>query len=199
MIHDVLATAVLLFIVQDPIGNVPLFLSVLRGVQPERRRRIIVRESLIGLAFLVLFLAQGGRLLTLLQVSVSSLSLAGGIILFIIALSMIFKGAEELFKAAPSAEPLIVPLAIPFIAGPSALTTVMLVSARHPGRGLLPLAALILAWTAGTAILMASDTLYRVLGRKAIMACERLMGLLLALISVEMVVNGLRQLSILPA
>lgn len=125
MTHNLLATAILLFIVQDPIGNVPLFIGMLRNVPPRRRFRIILRESLIGLAILMLFLFYGRHILALLQVSVSSLSIAGGVILFLIALTMIFKGAENLFQTSLSAEPMIVPLAVPLIAGPSSISTVM--------------------------------------------------------------------------
>ncbi len=198
MWREILATAVLFFIVLDPLGNVPLFLSVLRTVAPERRRRIILRESLIGLGVLLLFLFQGRRLLGLLHVSVSSLSLAGGIILFLIALSMIFKGVEDLFKTDTQSEPFIVPLAIPLIAGPSAITTVTLWSARTGIEFGGVIAALLAAWLLGTVVLVASGMIYRVLGARVLMAFERLMGLMLAVISVEMVVNGLRQLSVLP-
>lgn len=198
MWREIMATAVLFFIVLDPLGNIPLFLSVLNPVAPERWRRIILRESLIGLGVLLLFLFQGQRLLSLLHVSVSSLSLAGGIILFLIALSMIFKGAEDLFKAEASAEPFIVPLAIPLIAGPSAITTVTLWSARTEIAFLGVLVALMIAWLLSTVVLMTSRMIYRALGMRVIMAVERLMGLMLAVISVEMLVNGLRQIAVLP-
>ncbi len=199
MWREILATAVLFFIVLDPLGNVPLFLSVLRPVDPPRRRKIILRESLIGLTVLLLFLFQGRRLLALLHVSVSSLSLAGGIILFLIALSMIFKGVEDLFKADAHSEPFIVPLAIPLIAGPSAITTVTLWSARTGMDFIGVIAALLAAWMLGTVVLVSSGMIYRMLGARVLMAFERLMGLMLAVISVEMVVNGLRQLAVLPA
>lgn len=198
MWREILATAVLFFIVLDPLGNIPLFLSVLNPVAPERWRRIILRESLIGLGVLLLFLFQGQRILALLHVSVSSLSLAGGIILFLIALSMIFKGAEDLFKTDVSAEPFIVPLAIPLIAGPSAITTVTLWSARAEIAFWGALAALMIAWLLSTVVLVASRVIYRALGVRVIMAVERLMGLMLAVISVEMLVNGLRQIAVLP-
>ena len=198
MWREILATAVLFFIVLDPLGNIPLFLSVLNPVAPERWRRIILRESLIGLGVLLLFLFQGQRILALLHVSVSSLSLAGGIILFLIALSMIFKGAEDLFKTDVSAEPFIVPLAIPLIAGPSAITTVTLWSARAEIAFWGVLVALMIAWLLSTVVLMTSRMIYRALGMRVIMAVERLMGLMLAVISVEMLVNGLRQIAVLP-
>lgn len=198
MINEMLATAILFFIVMDPLGNVPLFISVLRTVEPTHRRKIILRESLIGLAVLLLFLFQGGRLLALLHMSISSLSLAGGIILFLIALSMIFKGGEELFHADAHADPFIVPLAIPLIAGPSAISTVTLWSAQIGIDFIGVVVALLCAWLLGTIILLASGVIYRLLGPRVLMAVERLMGLMLAVISVEMLVNGLRQLAVLP-
>ncbi len=194
MNSNLLATAILLFIVQDPIGNVPLFIGMLRNVPPRRRFRIILRESLIGLAILMLFLFQGRHILALLQVSVPSLSIAGGVILFLIALTMIFKGAENLFQTSLNAEPMIVPLAVPLIAGPSSISTVMLVSAKAPSQMGFLILALTIAWSAGTLLLLLSGTVYRLLGDKVIMALERLMGLLLAMISVEMVMSGVRNL-----
>ncbi len=194
MKSSVISMAVLLFLVMDPVGNVPLFLAILRPLPPRRRARVILRESLIGLGVLALFLLVGRQALALLQVSMSSLSLAGGVILFLIALSMVFKGGDTLIQGESGTDPLIVPLAVPLIAGPSAISTVMLVAGRAPGHPGAPLVALALAWSAGTVLLLASGALYRLLGDKVLQACERLMGLLLAMISVEMVTAGLRAL-----
>src|SRR5512136_2061346 len=128
------SAVVILLLVTDPIGNIPLFVALLRPVAPERRVRVIVRECAIALAVLVVFALFGSWLLQLFGLSDRSLNLAGGVILFLIALRMIFRGPEGIFGDSPSGEPLIVPLAIPSIAGPAAIATVILLVSRAPQR-----------------------------------------------------------------
>jgi multiple antibiotic resistance protein len=185
-----LSAFVLLFLVMDAFGNIPLFLSAVAPVAPERRRRVIARELVIALAILVVFLFAGPLVLRGLGISEEALSIAGGIILFIIALRMIFPQhgsmAEEL-----QGEPLIVPLAIPFVAGPSALATVMLVMSENPARWPTWLAALLLAWAATAAILLGAERLARFLGQRGLVALERLMGMVLTAVAVEMFLRGL--------
>ena len=185
---------VLLFFVMDAFGNIPLFLAALAPVESSRRRRIVARELLIALGVLVLFLFAGPALLRGLGISEASLSIAGGIILFLIALRMIFPQhhgtmAEEGDPA--EAEPFVVPLAIPFVAGPSAMASVMLLVSREPARWPEWLAALVLAWAATATILLLAPRLSRVLGRRGLIAIERLMGMVLTALAVEMVVRGL--------
>lgn len=181
---------VLLFLVMDPFGNVPMFLSALQPVPSERRRRVVARELLIALAVLVLFLFAGASVLRVLGISQPSLSIAGGIILFLIALRMIFPQhgtvAEDL-----DGEPFVVPLAIPFVAGPSAMASVMLLVSEAPARWPEWLAALLLAWGATAAILLLAPRLARALGRRGLVAVERLMGMVLTALAVEMFVRGL--------
>ncbi len=186
-----LSAFVLLFLVMDPAGNVPLFLSALEPVPPERRARVIARELAIALGVLVLFLFLGPMLLRAVGISESGLAIAGGIILFLIALRMIFPQHGG-FAEDVVGEPFIVPLAIPFVAGPSAMAAVMLVMSEDPLRWPEWLAALVLAWAASATILLLAPRLRRVLGRRGLVAIERLMGMVLTALAVEMFLRGLR-------
>lgn len=189
---SIITASILLFLVLDPVGNIPLFLFALKNVPQERYIPIIIREALIGLGFLCIFLFLGKYILILLHVSQSSLSIAGGIILFLIAIKMVFSKSEELFDIKVEGEPFIVPLAIPLMAGPSALATVLLMMARNPHRWPHWLAAVILAWSSSLIILLMSKFLKRIFKTKGLTAMERLMGLLLTAVSVEMLVTGIQ-------
>jgi len=192
---SLISATVLLFLVLDPFGNLPFFLVVLKDVPEKRKGRIIVREMLIALGILVIFLFGGQYLLTILQVSEPSLSIAGGIILFLIAIRMIFGGYEQAFAGDQrEAEPFIVPLAVPAIAGPSAMATIMLLMAREPARWAEWLIALLVAWFITGVMILASYKLHRLLGHRVILALERLMGMLLTTVAVEMFVKGIQRL-----
>jgi multiple antibiotic resistance protein len=186
-----LSAVVTLFLVMDPLGNVPLFLAALKTVPLERRRRVIIRE--LGIAFLVLagFLLAGGRLMRFLGLEQTAISIAGGIVLFLIALRMIFPSDGARHDPALEGEPFIVPLAIPLIAGPSALATLLLLRASIGAADLL--LALVIAWAISAAILVSSTLLYRILGERGLVALERLMGMLLVMVSVQMLMNGVRR------
>ncbi len=183
----------LLFLIMDPIGNVPLFLSTLKNVPIERRRKIIIRELFIALLVLLFFMFIGKYILQLLQIAQSSLGIAGGIMLFIIAIKMIFPGRGNLFHHSDSMEPLVVPLAVPLIAGPSAIAAVILMMAQEPSRWLEWMVALVVAWLIAGIILVSSETLGRRLGVRALLAIERLMGILLMLVSVDLILDGIKQ------
>jgi multiple antibiotic resistance protein len=186
------SAALLLFLVMDPVGNIPVFLTTLKRIDSRRRRVVVARELVIALAVLVFFLFFGKNVLTLLRVSEPSLSIAGGIILFLIAVRMIFTIQEGVFGANPEGEPFIVPLAIPLVAGPSAMTTVILVGTHPPSGSVGGLLSLLIAWVASAAILLAASVLSRRLGDRLLLALERLMGMLLTIIAVEMFISGLR-------
>jgi len=191
---DVFSAAMLLFLVIDPVGNVPAFLSILQSVPPGKYKRIVARELLIALVVLIFFLFFGKYVLTALQISQASLGAAGGIILFLIALRMIFPGPKGIFgEEADGGEPFIVPLAIPLIAGPAAMATLMLLMARDPGDWPQWLGALLLAWSASSIILLLAGQLARLLGKRTLMAIERLMGLVLTAVAVQMLINGIEQ------
>ncbi len=184
-----LSAGILLFLIMDPLGNIPLFLSILRNVRPERRRLVLVRELLIALVVLFGFLFGGRYLLLLLQLKQESVSIAGGIVLFIIGVRMIFPPGRGIFGDAEG-EPFIVPLAIPAVAGPSTMAAVMLLANSEPGRTVEWSLALFAAWFATAAILMSSTYLYRYLGASVLTAVERLMGMLLVALSVQMFLDG---------
>jgi MarC family membrane protein len=190
---EFLSALVLLTLVIDPFGNVPLVNAMLAGVPSSRRRLVIVRECAIAAAVLALSMMFGRALLELMHLSEASLSIAGGVILFMIAIRMVFAHPEGAFGPHPRGEPLIVPLAVPLIAGPSALATVMLMATREPDKIGMWAAALTVTMVLATAILVAGETLQRWLGERAMQAIERLMGLILTAIAVEMLLGGIRE------
>ncbi len=184
------SAAILLFFVMDPIGNIPLFLAALKPVEPERRLTVVGRELLIAFGLLVAFLYVGRPLLALLHISEPALTMAGGIVLFLIALKMVFPESHGPLGESVDGEPFVVPLAVPYIAGPSALATVLLLTSRDPHRHAEWFAAVALAWGAAAAILLAGAKLSRFLGPKGLTAIERLMGMVLVASAVQMFLDG---------
>ncbi len=188
------SAALLLFLVMDPFGNVPLFLSVLRPVAPERRRKVIARELLLALGFLLMFLFGGRYLVAAIGISEATLTVAGGVILFLIALRMVFPPPGGIFAAdveEGGQEPLLVPLAVPFIAGPSALASVIFIMSSDPSRWPEWLAAVCIAWGITGTVLMMSVDLARLLRRRGLVAIERLMGMVLTAIATKMILTGI--------
>lgn len=192
-----LSAVILIFLVLDPFGNIPLFMSILKKSDYRSRKKIISRELLIALLVLIVFLFTGRYILNLLDISEPSLSIAGGIILFMIALKMIFIGSENIFGDTPDGDPLIFPLAVPFVAGPSAIATILLLMAREPTRWLEWLTALIMAWFFSGIIIIFSDSISNIVGNKVLTAFERLMGMLLTMVAVEIFIKGVKQLPFL--
>jgi MarC family membrane protein len=187
---DILASALLLFLIIDPFGNIPVFLSVLKDVEPSRRTRIVVRELLIALGVLLAFLFGGRYLLTVMGISEPALTVAGAILLFLIALRMVFPSPKGLFDEQIAGEPFIVPLAIPFVAGPSAMATVLLIGSGDAEHWPEWVAAVLLAWLGASVMLLLGARLAGVLGKRGLIAMERLMGMLLVAIAVEMFLSG---------
>ncbi len=186
---DLLAFAVTLFLVLDPFGNAAIFHSVLSKVPEARRRRVLIRELLIALAILLGFLFLGKHLLGFLGLRPHTLSISGGIILFLIALGMVFPTRSVLGESEDD-EPFIVPLAVPLMAGPSSIALLLLTATKHPhALGSVAL-AVVAAWLVSSLILYASPLLLMVLGAKGARALERLMGLLLVLVAVQMFLDG---------
>ena len=180
--------AITLLLIMDPLGNIPPFLSALKTVEPERRRRILVREIMIAYVVLLAFLFAGKYLLRLLSLQEETISIAGGIVLFLIALRMVFPRQDATVDALEG-EPFIVPLAIPFIAGPSTLAALLLLQQSRPTWELF--LAMTLAWIVTATILLSSTILYRLLRERGLIALERLMGMLLVMLAVQMFINGL--------
>ena len=187
----VLSAALLLFLILDPLGNIPVFLSVLKPLAPRRQRAVLVRELLIALGVLMGFLWGGKYALEMMHLRQESVQIAGGIVLFLIGIRMIFPRPEGLMGELPGGEPFIVPLAIPLVAGPSGMAAVMLMGSNEPGRLWDWSLALMIAWGATAAILFSATILYRWMGRSALIAIERLMGMLLVAISVQMFLDGI--------
>jgi MarC family membrane protein len=176
----------------DPVGNIPIFLSLLRPVDPKRRTKIILRESLIAFAILTLFLFCGKAILRSLNISEEALGIAGGIILFLIAIKMLFPIKQNKATEQALGEPFIVPMAIPLLAGPSSIATVILFASQAPHRMGQWFIALAVASLLATLLLLVAVPLQRLLGVKIIAALERLMGMILTTIAVQMFLTGLR-------
>lgn len=189
---ELFSATILLVLVIDPFGNVPLVVSALKNVAPERRVRVVLRECAAAYVILLAFMMGGRTFLQWLHLSEESLTIAGGIILFLIAIRMVFPRPEGIFGDSLGGEPFLVPLAIPSIAGPSALATVMLMASRDPSRIGSWVVALTVAMAATTAVLALADRLQRWLGERAVLAFERLMGLVLTALAVEMLLGGVR-------
>lgn len=179
-----------LFILMDPLGNIPLYIAFLKEIEPHRQRWIIFREMIIALFVIILFNFIGEGLLHFLKISQATVQIAGGIILFIIALRMIFPPPKDPNLELPKdTEPFIVPLAIPLVAGPSVLAAVMIYGHQQKGQ-ILMISAIVIAWIASLLILLLAPSIKNVLGWRGIVACERLMGLILTLIAVQMFLSG---------
>lgn len=179
-----------LILVMDPLGNVPIFLAVLKDIDGKRRQWVIFRELLIALVVLLIFLWAGNAALDLLSLRQESISIGGAIILFLIAIRMIFPSPYGLLGDAPEGEPFIVPLAIPAVAGPSSLAIAMLLVNSDPTKMLEWTAALVGAWGVSAVLLMASPLLLKALGNRGLIAMERLMGMILVIIAVQMFFDG---------
>jgi len=188
----IISSAVVLFLVMDPLGNIPIFLSILKDIEPKRRWKIISRELLIALVILLIFLFFGQRILGLLQLESESVSIAGGIILFIIGIRMVFPSRRGVLGDQLEGEPFIVPLAIPLIAGPSALATLLLLVNSDPTIMLNWLMVLLIAWALTAIILLSAPIFYKILRKRGLAAIERLMGMILIMIAVQMFVNGIK-------
>ncbi len=181
-----------LFILMDPIGNIPLYIAFLKEIPVKRQRVIIFREMIIALGVIILFNFIGEGLMRFLSIAESTVQIAGGIILFIIAIRMVFpNGKNANLDIAKGSEPFIVPLAIPLVAGPSVLAAVMIYS-RQEQRKTIMVTAIVFAWSISLLILLTSPFLKKILGSRGITACEKLMGLILTLIAVQMFMSGIK-------
>jgi len=181
----------LFFLIIDPLGNMPVFISVLKNIEPKKRQKIIIREMCIALGLMILFLFCGKYIMRIFNIQEPSLSIAGGILLFLIAIKMIFPASENEFDSRIG-DPFLVPLAIPMIAGPSILTMLLILSKKEAEHIFKVFLALFLAWSVSIIILLLSNFFSKLLGNKGIVALERLMGMILTVIAVQMFINGLK-------
>jgi MarC family membrane protein len=195
MDHTFLSAFVLLLLVLDPFGSLPVFISILGAVAPERRTRVAAREITVAFVVLLVFMVAGQGFLTVMRLSERSLEVAGGVILIIIAIRMIFGGGSELYGGADTGgrEPFIFPLAVPLLAGPSAMATVLLLASRQPEHLVEWIVALTAALGVSGIVLLAADRIRRVLGAQMVSAIEKLMGLVLTAVAVEMILAGLKR------
>jgi multiple antibiotic resistance protein len=190
---DIAAAAATLFFVMDPLGNIPVFNSVLSRFEPRRRAQITARELVIALVIMLVLLFAGTAILNFLGLTQPSLNIAGGVLLFLIALRMIFPPRGGDSGAQVDDEPFIVPLAMPMVAGPSTIAVLLLLSSTEPERIWEWCTALVIAWAAAIVLLTASPFMMRVLGSRGLRALERLMGMLLVLLATQMLLNGVRE------
>lgn len=188
---SLLSIAFSLFLLMDSIGNIPFYITLLKGVDPRRQRYVIMREMLIAFFIIILFNFIGNGLMHFLHVTHDTIQIAGGVILFLLCLKMIFPPPHDPRDVVPhDTEPLIVPLAVPLIAGPAVLAAVMIYSNQQTS-SLVMIGAIFIAWAASLLILLASSFLKNVLGWRGIIAMERLMGLIMILIAVQMFLSGI--------
>jgi len=192
----ILSTAILIFFILDPFGNIPLLLSILKNIDKRKHSKIIIREMLIGFFILVTFLFFGENFLNIFHLETQAITIAGGIIFFVISLKMIFPSTDggAMFSSKEDSDPLVVPIAVPMIAGPAALATLLVLAktnSEHYG-GLF--ISLLLAWGLSALLLLFSPYLYKLLREKGLTALERLMGMLLLIMSVQMFIDGIRGL-----
>jgi multiple antibiotic resistance protein len=195
-ITEIISTTTIFFLIMDPLGNIPIFMSVMKDVDPARKLKITFRELIIAYFVLLIYLFFGRYLLDILNLTNEAISISGGIILFLIAIRMIFPRPEGMFGNTIEGEPLIVPLAIPAVAGPSIMAVLMLMSTTTPVLTLF--FCLSIAWLITSLILLAATPLNKFLGERGLTAVERLMGMLLVMMAVQMMLNAYQSLN-LPA
>ena len=187
---DIISIALTLFLIMDPFGNIPVFMPILEKVPAKRRRRVLIRELLLALAIIVGFIFGGQYALGLLGLRQESISIAGGIILFLIALRMVFPGRDGFMESTLEGEPLLVPLAVPLLAGPSLLAVLLLFATAEPQRQFDILVAAFIAWAATFLVLLSSTFLIRILTRRGLIAVERLMGMVLVALAIQLFLDG---------
>lgn len=195
---DLLHTTIILLLVVDPFGNIPIVLAVLDRLSNRAYRLTILRETALGFVVLCVFAFSGELILDYLSIDPSVLSVAGGVILFLISLKMIFSSAKQMFDEGYSDDPIFVPIAVPLIAGPSAITTAMILHTKEQIPSGTMLIALMLVIVASMLMFLVGRELFQYLGHRVMQAIEKLMGLLLILIAVNMMLFGIRDFFNLP-
>ncbi|CAL4043242.1 UPF0056 inner membrane protein YhgN [Buchnera aphidicola (Takecallis arundicolens)] len=189
--NEMISTTILLILIMDPLGNLPIVMSILKHLTPKRRIFVLLREMIIALGIMIFFLLAGEKTLSILDLKAETVSIAGGIILFLIAIKMIFPDEQKNDKKTDLTEPFLVPLAIPLVAGPSLLATLMLLSHQYSNQILTLSLSLFIAWSTTVCVLLLSDVFLKFLGPKGVNALERLMGLILIMLSTQMFLDGI--------
>ncbi|CAL4323102.1 YhgN family NAAT transporter [Buchnera aphidicola] len=188
--NEIISTTILLILIMDPLGNLPIVMSILKYLHPKRRNIVLIREMIIALMIMILFLLMGEKTLSILDLRTETVSISGGIILFLIAIKMIFPDENKKNEIINKSEPFLVPLAIPLVAGPSLLATLMLLSHQYSNQIFSLSISLIIAWSITVIILLLSGSFLKVLGKRGVNALERLMGLILIMLSTQMFLDG---------
>ncbi|HEV8051869.1 MAG TPA: MarC family protein [Parachlamydiaceae bacterium] len=188
---NIFTLTIILFLIMDPIGNISSFLAMLKGLPQERRKYVIIREMLIALAAMLFFNFLGEYIFYILDIDESTLQLASGAILLLVAIKILFPSTDSLRANLPAGEPFITPLAIPLIAGPSLLATIMLFAHFEPNMSVMFM-AIIIAWVLAALVLLCGSTLQRLIGTNGLMACERLMGMVLIMIAIQRFAEGIQ-------
>lgn len=191
MEHSFFSALLLMFLMADPLGNIPIFISALRQVPAHRRAKIIIRECMIATMILSLFSFVGKPFLDSLGLSQAALSIGGGLIVLLMAIRMVFPSQEGVFGTSPGGEPFIVPLAVPALAGPSTLATVLVLVGSNPERMPEWIGVVCLTMLISAIILIFADRIERIVGERTTAAFERLMGLILATMAVQMFLSGI--------
>ncbi|XBC38061.1 MAG: YhgN family NAAT transporter [Buchnera aphidicola (Floraphis choui)] len=191
--NEMISSTILLILIMDPLGNLPIFMSILKNLKPKRRRIVLLREMIVALLIMLLFLFAGEKILTFLNLKTETVSISGGIILFLIAIKMIFPSHQyENNSLYINEEPFLVPLAIPLVAGPSLLATLILLSHEYLNKIMYLTISLLIAWGCTVIILLLSNVFLRLFGSKGVDALERLMGLILIMLSTQMFLDGIK-------
>ncbi|MBU6437266.1 MAG: MarC family protein [Betaproteobacteria bacterium] len=193
MDHSFVSAFILLLLVLDPFGSLPIFISVMKHVPDARKRRVAVRETAIAFGVLVVFMFSGAKLLEIMRLSERSLEVAGGVILLMVAIRMVFSSGAGVYGVEEGREPLIFPLAVPLLAGPSAMATVLLLASRQPTRIVEWIGALTCAMLVSGVVLVLAERIRKIVGRSVVSAMEKLMGLVLTAIAVDMILVGLKR------
>ncbi len=195
MNYTFVSATILLILITDPIGNIPIFANALKHVAPERRAKVILREILIAFALLLTFMFVGESFLRVMNLSELSLQIGGGVILFLIALRMVFPPAATT-EGEIMTEPLIVPLAVPAVAGPSALATVLLLVSQQPDKRLEWIGALCVTMLVSAVVLVSAERIQRIIGDRLVVAAARLMGLVPVSVAIEMMLRGVKTFAV---
>lgn len=190
--NEIISTTILLILIMDPLGNLPIFMTILKKLDAKRRRIVVIREMIIALIVMLIFLFVGEKILTILNLKTETVSISGGIILFLIAIKMIFPSDESNNGTSSEEEPFLVPLAIPLVAGPSLLATLMLLSHQYLHHMPYLVGSLLIAWFFTIIILLLSGLFLKLFGDKGVNALERLMGLILIMLSTQMFLDGIK-------
>lgn len=183
----------ILFLIMNPFGDVSAYLSLMKGVEKKKHAKILAREMLFALGFMLLFNFIGEGIFSVLQISETAVKISSGLILFIIALQILFPTLNSIRQNLPEGEPFLIPLAIPLIVSPPLLATIMLFARAEESQWVM-LGAILIAWLCSYLVLASSNLLFRLIGENGLMACEKLMGMILVLLAVQRFLDGIKQL-----